>query len=130
MFIISYSGLLLDPNGVTFQIGPVDFPDFAADQKATGFRFLNQERGYSATSPTDAEHYCLDCRFRDWLDATGDLAAKVTYHAADGSTRSETLHTGDGKFRTTQALAPGAKADVVIGDAWGDTTGTPGHLDG
>src|SRR3954447_4390301 len=121
---------VLDPNGVTFQIGPVDFPDFAADQKATGFRFLNQERGYSATSPTDAEHYCLDCRFRDWLDATGDLAAKVTYHAADGSTSSETLHSDDGRFRTTQALAPGAKADVVIADAWGDTTGTPGHLDG
>jgi hypothetical protein len=116
--------------GLNFDIGPVDFPDFASDQKATGFKFLNQERGYSANSPTDAEHYCLDCRFRDWLDATGELTATVKYTAADGSTGKETLTTTDGRFQTSRALAPGATADVVIEDGWGDTSGAPAHLGG
>src|SRR5207248_3899806 len=34
---------------VTFAIGPVDFPDTASDQKATGAWFLNSLRGYSGT---------------------------------------------------------------------------------
>ncbi len=54
----------------------MDFPDVAADEARAGFRFLNATRGYSAVAandPAQTEHYCLDCRFRDWLDATGDL---------------------------------------------------------
>ena len=62
---------------VTFTIGPVDFPDVAHDQKATGARFLNAVRGYSGTGMDNVEHYCLDCSFRPWLDATDDVVARV-----------------------------------------------------
>jgi hypothetical protein len=121
---------VLDPNGVDFAIGPVDFPDFASDQKATGFRFLNHERGYSANSPTDAEHYCLDCRFRDWLDATGDLTATVTFFTSGGTTYVEKVTTHDGEFRTDRALGTGERAEVVISDSWGDTSGDPASIGG
>ena len=107
-----------------FTIGAVDFPDHVADQKATGFRFLNTTRGYSAsnTDPTDAEHYCLDCRFRDWLDATSDLTATVRF--ADGTVR--TVHSTDGHF----AVPGPGPADVVIRDPWGDDSGDPVHIAG
>jgi hypothetical protein len=111
--------------GLDWAIGPVDYPDFAADQKATGFRFLNQQRGYSATSTSNSEHYCLDCRFRDWLDATGDLTATVTYRTAGGQSSVETLTTHDGRFRTSHALGTDETADIVINDPWGDTSGDP-----
>ncbi|MDX6640651.1 MAG: hypothetical protein QOF12_1662, partial [Solirubrobacteraceae bacterium] len=103
-------------------LGPVDFPDTAKDQKATGARFLNKVRGYSATSPADLEHYCLDCRFRDWLDATSDLTATV--RLADGSVR--TVHSTDGHF----AVPGTGPADVVIRDPWGDDSGDPVHIAG
>ena len=114
-----------DFGALPFTIGPVDFPDHAADQAATGVRFFNQTRGYSATSETNAEHYCLDCRFRDWLDATGDLTATVTFHIGGGQEHSETLTSADGTFRTQRALGNGETADIVISDAWGDTSGAP-----
>src|SRR4051812_15693741 len=112
-------------------IGPVDFPDFAKDQAATGFRFFNHNRGYSTLSKdavglADAEHYCLDCRFRDWLDATNDLTATVTFHNSGGQDHVEVTHANpDGSFRTDRALGNGETADVVISDPWGDTSGAP-----
>ncbi|MCW2967281.1 MAG: hypothetical protein JWM71_1053, partial [Solirubrobacteraceae bacterium] len=114
-----------DFGNLTFTIGAVDFPDHAADQKATGFRFLNAQRGYSASSkdnPADAEHYCLDCRFRDWLDATSDLTATVRF--AGGAVR--TVHTTDGHFSVPGSGA----ATIVIRDAWGDDNGTPVQVGG
>ncbi len=116
-------------------IGPVDFPDFAKDQAATGFRFLDKERGYSTLSKddaglADAEHYCLDCRFRDWLDATDDLTATVTFHTNGDQDHVETVKAApDGSFRTDRALGNGESADVVIADAWGDSSGDPVSID-
>jgi hypothetical protein len=107
-----------------FTIGAVDFPDHVGDQRATGFRFLDTTRGYSASNsdPTDAEHYCLDCRFRDWLDATSNLTATVRF--AHGSPR--TIKTTDGHFSV-----PGTgRAEVVIRDAWGDDSGAPVAIGG
>ena len=105
-------------NPTTFTIGPVDFPDTARDQQATGALFLNSLRGYSGTGPDNVEHYCLDCSFRPWLDATADVHALVTY--PDGST--ERLDGTEGRFATTRTLLPGQKATVQIEDAWGDTS--------
>jgi hypothetical protein len=102
-------------------IGPVDFPDTAKDQVATGARFLNKVRGYSdGTGPTDLEHYCLDCRFRDWLDSTNKLKAVVTIVRAGGATETKNLQSPDGHFKTNTTLAAGDKATIVITDKWGD----------
>ena len=54
---------------IPFEIGPINFPDTAKDPAATGARFLKPDRGYSGTSLTEVEHYCLNCSFRPWLDA-------------------------------------------------------------
>src|SRR4051794_9397187 len=116
-------------------IGPVDFPDFAKDQAATGFRFFNHNRGYSTLSKdavglADAEHYCLDCRFRDWLDARNDLTATVTFHNSGGQDHVEIVHANpDGSFRTDRALGNGETADVALSDPWGDTSGAPVAID-
>jgi hypothetical protein len=106
---------------VAFTIGPVDFPDTARDQKATGARFLNAVRGYSAASPSEVEHYCLDCTFRPWLDATGDVVARVTIGSATETVRPD----AGGRFVTRATVPAGGSARVVIEDAWGDTTGSP-----
>lgn len=124
-----------DYGPLPFTIGPVDFPDFASDQRATGFRFLDQERGYSAsrTDPADAEHYCLDCRFRDWLDATADLTAIVTFRDAEGRVvgKAEDLEAdAGGRFRSTRALLQSQTAEIVIRDAWGDYSSSPGIVSG
>jgi hypothetical protein len=116
---------------ITFTIGPVDFPDMAKDPKATGARFLNGTRGYSGSSLTNLEHYCLDCSFRPWLDATGQLSALVTIDRATGKSVTERVHPGaDGSFRTTAALKPGDTASIAIEDAWGDTTAAPAAVSG
>jgi hypothetical protein len=109
---------------VSFTIGPVDFPDTAGDQAATGARFLDHVRGYSGNSVDDVEHYCLDCTFRPWLDATGRVSATVVFHTATGDV-TEDVAPHDGQFVTTGTLAPGETADVTITDAWGDTSGDP-----
>jgi hypothetical protein len=105
---------------VSFTIGPVDFPDTVRDPKATGARFLNRVRGYSAASPTEVEHYCLDCRFRDWMDSTDALTASVRFLDARGRTVAQETVSGAGQFRTTRKLGPGEHATVVIRDRWGD----------
>jgi len=116
---------------VTFTIGPVDFPDHANDQAATGARFLNSLRGYSGTGPKEVEHYCLDCSFRPWLDATDDLTATVNIKRADGSTSSEQdTPDASGHFVSTTTLSPGDRATIAIDDAWGDTTGSPATISG
>jgi hypothetical protein len=118
---------------IDFAIGPVDFPDSAADQKATGAQFLDHTRGYSGTSPTEVEHYCLDCTFRPWLDATGagangELTATVEYRTATGRAAREQVTSTDGDFRTRRALRPGETATVTIADRWGDRSGTPATI--
>ena len=114
---------------VPFTIGPVDFPDVVRDQKATGARFLNSVRGYSATSPTDVEHYCVDCSFRPWLDATSALVATVTIERADGSRDVERIRGDhDGSFESAATLAAGDRATVSIRDAWGNTTREPAAI--
>jgi hypothetical protein len=109
----------LAPNDapVPFTIGPVDFPDTARDQKATGARFLDAVRGYSGTSTDNVEHYCLDCSFRPWLDATDALTARVTI-----GSRTETVRPdANGRFASRARLRPGERARVLITDAWGDS---------
>jgi hypothetical protein len=114
----------LGPLHVT--IGPVDFPDTAKDQKATGARFLNNVRGYSdGTDASDLEHYCLDCRFRDWLDSTNQLKAVVTIVRANGRTETKNLQSSTGHFATNATLASGDKATIVIRDKWDDYSGSP-----
>lgn len=122
-----------NPNNdaVTFTIGPVDFPDVAADQKATGFWFLNSVRGYSGAGPSEVEHYCLDCTFRPWLDATDNLVAHLRISRSDGTTASEDLKPdASGNFTSTSTLSAGDRAIVSIDDAWGDTTGQPQSITG
>jgi hypothetical protein len=113
----------------SFTIGPVDFPDFARDQAATGVLYFNKARGYSAQSlaqKDDAEHYCLDCRFRDWLDATGKLRATVTFLGRQGRVHAvERIRTTDGTFRTERQLGPYEHAEITIQDHWGNTTAEP-----
>jgi hypothetical protein len=109
---------------VAFRIGPVDYPDMAKNPVATGARFLTATRGYSAASMEEVEHYCLDCRFRDWMDATGDLTAQVTFRDARGRVAAvETVSSDDGRFRTRRKLGRGERYEVVISDAWGNTSG-------
>ena len=111
---------------VAFTIGPVDFPDTAADQKATGFRFLNDLRGYSGTGMDNVEHYCLDCSFRPWLDATDSLTGTLVIKRAAGGRTSERLTPdSSGGFRSSSTLRPGDTATITIADAWGDTTAAP-----
>jgi hypothetical protein len=111
---------------VPFSIGPVDFPDVAKDQKATGARFLTNVRGYSASSPSEVEHYCLDCSFRPWLDATGDVIARVTI-----GSRTETVKPdAAGRFVTKARLDRGQTARIALEDAWGDTTAAPVAVSG
>ncbi len=106
---------------VAFRIGPVDFPDAAADRQATGARFLDLTRGYSGTGMDNVEHYCLDCSFRPWLDATGDLTATIVSRGH----RERLNADSDGRFRSRSALPSGATATITIEDAWGDTTTAP-----
>ena len=120
---------------IQFTIGPVDFPDTARDQAATGARFLNAVRGYSGTSTTDVEHYCLDCSFRPWLDSTGTastgtLTATVTFTRRGRTVATEQVTSTDGSFTTERALRRGETAQVVIRDAWGDTSGAPATIAG
>jgi len=121
------------PNFGTLKVtvGPVDFPDTAKDQAATGARFLNSQRGYTAASPTDLEHYCLDCRFRDWLDATDELTATVTIEAPVAHcTVTEEVPLRDGRFVTGARLGRGDRATITINDAWGNTSATSATVDG
>ena len=101
---------------IPFKIGPVDFPDTAKDTKATGARFLSATRGYSGASLTELEHYCLDCSFRPWLDATDALTATVKI----GNTTETVKPDADGHFKTDAVLKPGQSATITIKDAWGD----------
>jgi hypothetical protein len=101
---------------VTFMIGPVDFPDTAKDVQATGAPFLSATRGYSGASMTEVEHYCLDCSFRPWLDATDALTARVKI-----GSKTETVKPDEnGRFKSDTVLAPGQEATITIKDAWGD----------
>jgi hypothetical protein len=106
---------------VTFRIGPVDYPDTVRDQKATGARFLDDVRGYSGTGVDEVEHYCLDCSFRPWLDATNRLVATVEI----GGSRERLGPDSSGRFRSRRALGPGQRATIEIVDAWGNTTAAP-----
>ena len=111
---------------VTFTIGPVDFPDTAADQKATGARFLNGLRGYSGAGMDNVEHYCLDCTFRPWLDATGEVTAVVAVRRPGGGRTVEHLRPdASGHFVSRSMLRRGETASITIDDAWGDRTAAP-----
>lgn len=116
--------LLANDAPVDFVVGPVDYPDTAKDQKATGARFLNNVRGYSAASWTEYEHYCVDCSFRPWLDASGDLVATLTIDRATGKSQTERLAPGaDGSFKSNSVLRSGDTARIAIEDAWGNQSG-------
>jgi hypothetical protein len=111
---------------VTFSIGPVDYPDMAKEPVATGARFLTGERGYSAASWDEVEHYCLDCRFRDWLDVAGELTATVTFVGPGRGYRiKETVRSTDGTFRTQRRAKRNERVEIVVEDAWGNSSGAP-----
>jgi hypothetical protein len=118
--------LAADNAPIAFTIGPVDFPDMVADPAATGARFLSSTRGYSGTSFDNIEHYCLDCSFRPWLDATGAVTATVEIERARGGRKKETLKPdAAGTFVTKNALRTGDVATVTLRDAWGNLSGSP-----
>ncbi|MFL5839543.1 MAG: hypothetical protein ACJ77Z_03720, partial [Thermoleophilaceae bacterium] len=99
--------------------------------KATGARFLSPQRGYSSASMTEVEHYCLDCSFRPWLDATDQLSAVVTIDRATGKAVTERVKPDEnGRFTTDAVLEPGDRATIAIRDAWGDTTAAPAVISG
>ena len=105
---------------LAFSIGPVDFPDVAKDPAASGATFLDAQRGYSTVALADgtadlarAQHYCLDCRFRDWADVAGELTATV---ATEGNAQ-RVVRSDDGTFKLEGV--PG-DATVVIRDAFGN----------
>ena len=75
---------------IPFEIGPVNFPDTLKDPAATGALFLKPDRGYSGTSLTEVEHYCLNCSFRPWMDATGAATATVEIVRLKGGPKKET----------------------------------------
>jgi hypothetical protein len=104
----------------------VDFPDMVAEPAATGARFLSATRGYSGTSLGNIEHYCLDCSFRPWLDATGDVTATVEIKRAKGPRKKETLKPdAAGNFVSKNALRTGDVATVTLRDAWGNLSASP-----
>jgi len=111
---------------IAFTIGPVDFPDMAADPAATGARFLSSTRGYSGTSLDNIEHYCLDCSFRPWLDATADVLARVEITRVKGGRKKETVRPdAAGNFVSKSALKAGDSASITLEDAWGNHSAAP-----
>jgi len=89
-------------------------------------RFLNDVRGYSGTSHDVVEHYCLDCTFRPWLDATDRLTATVTTLSGSKVVRTEKLQPdAKGEFTTGHDLKRGQTARITIADAWGNETAAP-----
>jgi hypothetical protein len=114
-----------------FTIGPVDFPDMVKEPAATGAKFLSPTRGYSGTGPDQVEHYCLDCTFRPWMDATDQLVAHLRITHPDGTSASEDLKPdAAGNFTSATTLGPGDRASVSIDDAWGDTVASPATISG
>jgi hypothetical protein len=88
-------------------------------------------RGYSGSSPAEVEHYCLDCSFRPWLDATDDVVARVDILRAAGGHVVERLHPdAQGRFVSQHTLGRGDRAQIAITDAWGDTTAAPTRVTG
>ena len=79
---------------------------------------------------TNVEHYCLDCTFRPWLDATGNLVATLVIKRAGGRKIVTDRIRPDvfGRFRSHMKLRGGDSARITIDDAWGDTTATPKKL--
>jgi hypothetical protein len=111
---------------IPFTIGPVDFPDMVADPEATGATFLNPTRGYSGTSLDNIEHYCLDCSFRPWLDATDAVTAKVEITRVKGGRKKETVKPdAAGNFVSKSALKAGDSASITLEDAWGNHSAAP-----
>jgi hypothetical protein len=111
---------------IPFTIGPVDFPDMAADPSATGAEFLSSTRGYSGTSLDNIEHYCLDCSFRPWLDATGDVTAQLEITRVRGGRKRETVSPdSSGRFVSKSALRTGDVARITLVDAWGNSSAEP-----
>ncbi|MFL5917230.1 MAG: hypothetical protein ACJ74X_00775 [Gaiellaceae bacterium] len=111
---------------IPFTIGPVDFPDMAAEPAATGADFLSSTRGYSGTSLDNIEHYCLDCSFRPWLDATGAVTARVEIARLKGAPKRETLKPdASGRFVSRNALRMGDVARITLEDAWGNRSAEP-----
>ena len=98
----------------------------AADPEATGATFLSPTRGYSGTSLDNIEHYCLDCSFRPWLDATDDVTARVEITRLRGGRKRETL-TPDatGSFVSKSSLRTGDVARITLADAWGNSSAEP-----
>jgi hypothetical protein len=111
---------------IAFTIGPVDFPDMVADPAATGAEFLSPTRGYSGTSLDNIEHYCLDCSFRPWLDATGAVTARIEITRVRGGRKRETVRPdASGHFVSKRKLRAGDVARITLEDAWGDHSAQP-----
>ena len=118
--------LAADNAPIPFEIGPINFPDTLKDPAATGALFLKPDRGYSGTSLTEVEHYCLNCSFRPWLDAAGASTATVEITRLKGGRKKETLKPdAAGNFVSKSTLKPGDTAKVTLQDAWGNRTAAP-----
>jgi hypothetical protein len=80
---------------------------------------------------TEVEHYCLDCSFRPWLDATDQLTALVRIDRAKGKPVTDRVKPdAQGRFTTHAVLGPGDTASIAIRDPWGDTTAAPATVSG
>jgi hypothetical protein len=111
---------------IPFEIGPINFPDIAEDPGATGALFLKSDRGYSGTSLTEVEHYCLNCSFRPWLDAGSAVKATVEITRLKGGPKKESLKpNASGVFVSKNALKAGDVARITLEDAWGNHTASP-----
>jgi hypothetical protein len=111
---------------IPFEIGPINFPDTAKDPAATGARFLKPDRGYSGTSLTEIEHYCLNCSFRPWLDAAEAVKATLEITRAKGGRKKETLRpNAAGVFVSKSELRAGDVASITLEDAWGNHSAEP-----
>ena len=106
-------------------IGPIS-NGIGALSAASGAIFLKPDRGYSGTSLTEVEHYCLNCSFRPWLDAGSAVKATLEITRAKGAPKKETIRpNASGAFVSKNALKAGEVARITLEDAWGNRTASP-----
>ena len=121
-------------DGVTAEIGPIDYPD----SYESPIRYIENERWFvrdpqAPNDPSRFEWYCLTCTFRPWADAGDAHAATVIVYKRGGSFRKVTATRRGDRWATTYALRRGERAYVGAGcvtDAFGNVNGARSALVG